>query len=357
MDSLFQEIDIATGELLFQWRASDHFDVSSTKVASMFAGLHVKYPLDFFHINSVEKDDLGNYLISSRHLHSVIYINGTDGEVAWVLGGTLNDFTSDFDFHWQHDARWVSREAKTISLFDNGMAWPQISAPYSRGLLIRADSDNFTATMISSFASLGFARSSSQGSVQVVSTDDAQHVLIGWGSSAIITESSLEGEVLCEMHFGASSLHFWERVKSYRAFKAPANEWDTAQPVAWSPSLQIKGGRCFVSWNGAATVVSWELQGQRRGDQGVEDFETIDLKARRHFEESFELPSAAMDGAPYVNIRVAALDAHDRVLDYSNISSVPAEEPWPWSWSLFPVAVLLCAAMTLGRKILQAKWA
>lgn len=47
-DSIFQEIDLDTGELLFEWRASAHVGLEDTFV-------RVEDNVDFFHINSVEK--------------------------------------------------------------------------------------------------------------------------------------------------------------------------------------------------------------------------------------------------------------------------------------------------------------
>lgn len=55
MDSIFQEIDISTGNLLFLWRATDHIPLSD----SMFDYKeHVKDPnkaWDYYHVNSVQK--------------------------------------------------------------------------------------------------------------------------------------------------------------------------------------------------------------------------------------------------------------------------------------------------------------
>lgn len=51
LDSLFQEIDPRTGELVFQWRASDHYGIED----SVFILMPEPDVLDFFHINSVEK--------------------------------------------------------------------------------------------------------------------------------------------------------------------------------------------------------------------------------------------------------------------------------------------------------------
>jgi hypothetical protein len=56
MDNVVQEIDVATGALKFQWRASDHFSITDTfgYYSSSF-GVGEKTGFDFFHINSVAK--------------------------------------------------------------------------------------------------------------------------------------------------------------------------------------------------------------------------------------------------------------------------------------------------------------
>lgn len=48
LDGVFQEIDIETNEILFQWRASDHVDLADSYYK-------VERKWDFFHINSVQK--------------------------------------------------------------------------------------------------------------------------------------------------------------------------------------------------------------------------------------------------------------------------------------------------------------
>jgi hypothetical protein len=52
-------------------------------------------PWDFYHINTVDKDPAGNYLVSGRLTRSIIYIIGTSGDIIWRLGGKRNDF-------WRH---------------------------------------------------------------------------------------------------------------------------------------------------------------------------------------------------------------------------------------------------------------
>ena len=90
-DCLFQEIDIANNKLLFQWRASDHHALNESYHEIADAGT-LEDPWDFYHINSVQKDALGNYIVSARYPHAISYVNGKNGNIMWRLGGKLNNF-------------------------------------------------------------------------------------------------------------------------------------------------------------------------------------------------------------------------------------------------------------------------
>ena len=320
VDSLFQEVDIATNQLLFEWRASDHFDpATSSKYMNPFGGYSDSNPYDFFHVNSVQKDRNGDYLISSRHLQAVMTISGKTGEVLWVLGGPLNSFNDlsggkATSFKWQHDARWVDEEAGILSLFDNGSAGPIMTdARESQGLLIQVDLDAKTAKLVQSYTSRDGILSASQGSVQVFDSgerfEQEKHVLVGWGSSAAYSEFSISGELLCEVHIAASSLYWLERVKSYRALKT--FEWvgRPRQP----PATLMNGDRIYVSWNGATEVAAWQLEGRKEGADESE-WQIIDIKEKEGFEDSFTVPEEI-----YVAYRVAALDAGGVLLRHSDV--------------------------------------
>ena len=85
-DGLFQEIDIETGELIFEWRASDYYDVEESYYPLDLKGTSpsAQDAYDYFHINSIDKHPNGNYLVSSRYMHTVTCIS-PDGEILWVL--------------------------------------------------------------------------------------------------------------------------------------------------------------------------------------------------------------------------------------------------------------------------------
>ncbi|RYO80252.1 hypothetical protein DL766_007834 [Monosporascus sp. MC13-8B] len=141
LENFFQEVDIETGKLLFEWKASGHVPVSETPGGA----------LDSFHINSVDKDADGNYIISARHTHTVMCIS-PKGETLWALGGKSNTFQdlSDswaVDFTWQHDARL--HDNNTLSIFNNGKSeLKDYVAEYSRGILVGLDTDHMTATLL-----------------------------------------------------------------------------------------------------------------------------------------------------------------------------------------------------------------
>lgn len=347
VNALFQEIEVASGELLFEWRASQHLGHPALQTSS--GGSVADGALDYFHINSVDKDSRGNFLVSMRHLHSVVCVNGDTGELLWTLGGVASDF-EDLSmgrataFRWQHDARWVSETEGIISLFDNGIAHKHRDAPYSQGMMIQLNFTDWTATLLQSYTAQTTIASPSQGDVQILEQPlHADHVFIGWGASAAFTEHALNGDLLCEIHFGASWLFYFERVKSYRAFKTLS--WKGI-PADWDPVARVNGDRAFVSWNGATEVMSWSLEAQHNlnndkqqlsiRDQDFGEVRTITKGA--DFESSFLLPS--MDDS--IVYRIAALDAEGNVLRYSNnfVCEPATFRVWLLSAILFGMSLL-----------------
>ena len=313
-DGMFQEVDIETNELLFQWRAVDHFKPEDTFYFDPFGGYFEEHPFDYYHLNSVEKDSKGNYLVSSRYYHHIIYLDGKTGEVLWGLGGHHTDFVdlSDglaSDFQWQHNARWISEEEGLLSFLDNGVADTlHVDAPYSKGKIVKLDFDNRTVELVQDFISQGRVRAPSQGNFYAVPENN--HVVIGWGAIGAYSEFNMDGNLLCEVHWGAGWLFWWERMKSYRVYRI----FDWVGTPEYPPTARIQGDKLYVSWNGATEVKYWELQGSSRNARGEETFSTIDdVVEKRTFEHAFTLPT----GDVYGRYRVVALDGEKNVLSYS----------------------------------------
>ena len=64
-----QEIDIASGQVLFEWDSLDHVPVTDTFVP--FAGGTKAAPFDYFHINSIAIAPDGDLLISARNTSTI----------------------------------------------------------------------------------------------------------------------------------------------------------------------------------------------------------------------------------------------------------------------------------------------
>ena len=69
-DCWFQEVNITTGELIFNWRAVEHIPLQYSYAAPAGSGTEDN-PWDAYHFNSIDKDADGNYLISARYVHGL----------------------------------------------------------------------------------------------------------------------------------------------------------------------------------------------------------------------------------------------------------------------------------------------
>ncbi|KAF2661778.1 hypothetical protein K491DRAFT_744930 [Lophiostoma macrostomum CBS 122681] len=289
-DSVFQEIDLQTGKASFQWRASQHYDILDSYHDKGNKGNRGN-PWDFFHINSVEKDPCGNYLISARYTSTISYVNGTSGQVIWTLGGKANQFTDlsggrATDFKYQHDARWHDNYT-TITIFNNGAQAPfqEENSKFSSGRKIRIDTEAMTAELVTEFVDSREISSSSQGNMQVL--PNGNHV-VGYGYNGAAVEYSSTGEPLCETHFEALDRFHSGDVQSYRVMKF---NW-TGLPNT-DPALALVNNTVYVSWNGATEVDRWMLEvGETTTALGYEDisWEIVSKTKKAGFETAINLP-------------------------------------------------------------------
>lgn len=159
IEGMFQEINVTTGEVLFEWHSIDHVDLSASYVppgANTVSGdgSNEMDGWDYFHINSVDKSPTtGNYIISARHTSGVYAIDGSDGSVLWTLsyGAENNSFHHEnFNFTFQHDARWLQENDThtVISLFDNGSDDSNHTSTESFGLIISIDHEAEAANLL-----------------------------------------------------------------------------------------------------------------------------------------------------------------------------------------------------------------
>jgi hypothetical protein len=246
LDGTLQEVDIATGKVLWRWSALDHVpvDESTAKVPH-------GQPFDAYHMNSVDEDADGNVLLSMRHTSTLYKIDRRTGDILWRLGGKRSDFkvAPDAAFHFQHDAQWHGPD--TITMFDNGTTNHTKVEPESSGKRIRVDVGRHTVTLDHAYTSPDPLSSSSQGTFQTLSDG---HALIGWGKDPVVSEFAANGDLLFEARFPTIDQ------QSYSAHRA---EW-TGHPTT-KPAVARSGAgdqaELRVSWNGATQVRSWRVLG------------------------------------------------------------------------------------------------
>ncbi|KAJ5689920.1 hypothetical protein N7462_004312 [Penicillium macrosclerotiorum] len=349
LDGVVQEIDIETGGLRFEWRASEHFSVEDTfhglagcqeTDAAAFAGCgnSPTSSFDFFHLNSVEKDQLGNYLVSSRYTHTISGVSGKDGSLLWTLGGKSNQFQdlsangSATSFAWQHHARWYG--SSSITLFDNAVEDNSDTSIESRGLIIDLDIEKRQANVRAEFLHPQKMEAVSLGSMQIL--EGSENIFIGWGHSAAFTEFAPDGSVLCDFHYGPSALNTFGRLKSYRVFRGRWVGYPT-EPI----NVAVNKNAMYVSWNGATEVDRWQLEVQRDDRAG---FDTASQFFKTGFETKIMIPPSLQLGSL---IRIQGLDFEGNVLGSSDVVEIAAQK----EISSFSVNVLI---IFFGAMILAA---
>jgi Arylsulfotransferase (ASST) len=274
-----QEVDIASGRVLFEWHSVDHVALDESYEEPPGES---SIPYDYFHINSIDVDTDGNLLVSARNTHTVYKLDRRTGRIIWRLGGKRSDFAlgPGARFAWQHDARRLPDG--TISLFDNEAA-PQVG-PESRVIVLRLDMRRRRATLVRSYTHSPPLLAVDQGNAQRLPDG---HFLVGWGHQPYVTEFGAAGATLFDLRFGQGS-------DSYRAFRFP---W-LGRPLE-RPAVAVKGRTAYVSWNGATEVAAWRLVGSSSRIQ------------RTGFETAIALPT---NPGP---VEIEALDARGHVLGTS----------------------------------------
>lgn len=378
-DCLFQEIDIKKNELLFQWRASEHHSINES-----FRGVEPDgaedSPYDWYHMNSIQKDGLGNYLVSARYTHTITYINGTTGDIIWILGGRRNSFKDLSDGRatanaWQHDARimplntfpelmnddirangfWEGeitsggRTTQLVSMFDNSADDRHYHDGISRGLLLEVsypavgppvvnnivkthnsgelsarwdepapspEDPAYTVRLVKSYDHPQGIISSSQGSFQVLPN----------------AEKSKDPKVLLGYGFNAvwtefsadgevlCDTHFATKYSWERgdvqSYRVFKHPW-VGHPTE-PPTAVLGDDSIFVSWNGATEVKTWILQHSTESETASETAsEEAWTDVSSVEKRGFETEIEFDEDQAHRYLRVLGLDASGKILGIS----------------------------------------
>ncbi|HEX6024895.1 MAG TPA: arylsulfotransferase family protein [Solirubrobacter sp.] len=232
LQSVVQEIDIATGLVLFEWHSASHIRPSE----SYRPRESPRTPWDYLHLNSVAVDDDGNFILSARSTHAVYKVARDDGKILWRLGGKRSDFRfgRGARFAEQHDAR--PGPNGTLTLFDNG------DGGRSRALTLKLDGRR--ATLVRALTHPERLRSSTQGGMQPLANGNT---FVGWGSQRWFSEYDARGRLIFDGRLARGN-------DNYRAYRGQWAGRPTDRPRA------VRRGRTLrVSWNGATEVAAWQV--------------------------------------------------------------------------------------------------
>ncbi|KAJ5107414.1 hypothetical protein N7456_004089 [Penicillium angulare] len=290
VSSGFQEVNIQTGELIFEWYSFDHVspEYSHLRLKSdgPYSGRSAFDAWGYFLINSIDKDDEGNYLISSRFYSAIFKINGTNGEIIWQLGG-LNG--SDFHipahlkFSFQHDVRLHYRSPdgsiERISFLDNsnGDAQPDhLTSIVSRARYIELDHNAKTVSELWTHVAPDGLIVTSQGNVQLLPNGNS---FTNWGQAGAVTEFSFEGNVLFHAYLDSGPNRF---AQSYRGFRSNWTGISSEDPAVLALRREDGTVSAWVSWNGDTETKTWRFHLQEYPSGLNIDF--LGAQARKRFE-------------------------------------------------------------------------
>ena len=243
-----QEVDVASGELLLNWR-SDKQPIPFSASRRLPTPGDPTTPWDYFHMNSINIDPSdGNLIISSRNLWQVYKVQRQTGKLMWRMGGIGSDFEIDRRAHYAFQHHVTPHANSVYTIFDNEAGPPDV-ASQSRGLVIKVDEKRRKVHFMREYHHDPAVLSDALGSVQPLAGGE---MFIGWGESSWFTQWNARGDVLLDARLPG--------VISYRAFLQP---WEAtpAEPPRFAVE-RVKGRlTVYASWNGATVHRKWRVLG------------------------------------------------------------------------------------------------
>ena len=297
-DSVFQEIDLATGLVRREWHSLDHVALGDSYSSPQEAT--IEWPFDYFHINSIDQLANNETLISSRNTWTLYELNTTTGQIELRVGGKRSEVKAlgGAATAFQHDA--TVQPNGTITVFDNGAA-PKVHSQ-SRAIFVSINQQARTDTLLAQYELPGGLSSGSQGSVQTL---PGGGVFVGWGAQPYFSEYGSAGQLLYEAHWHGS-------YQSYRAYRF---QWTgtPAAPPAIAASAPASNGQVsvYASWNGATEVASWRVL----AGSSPARLEPVATAAKSGFQTTVATPGGV---GPGTYVAVQALSAAGAVLGTSS---------------------------------------
>ncbi len=295
-DTVFQEVDLRTGLVRFEWHALDHVPLADSYSPATPGSPHS--PWDYFHINAVSSHG-PDLLVDSRNTWAAYEVDARSGQVVWRLGGKQSSFAMGPGASpaWQHDAR--EGPNGTITFFDNG-GTPDVHSQ-SRAIVLQLNLQQMTATLVSSFTHQKPLLAASQGDFQPLPGGDWS---VGWGQEPYFSEFSPSGQLLFDAHLPLS----------YQSYTVLKFAWSGAPTRP--PQVAVRAGAhgslvAYASWNGATTVAAWRAL----AGSSAHSLRPLPSQTRTGFETAITIP-----GHPRY-VAVQALGAQGQTLSTSAVSA------------------------------------
>jgi hypothetical protein len=278
VDAVIQEIDIATGLVMFEWHSLGVIGLREGK-GPIPEG---KSPLwDYVHPNSLKLTNDGNLLLSGREVWAAYKIDRSTGKLLARIGGRKSDYkmTGGAQFAWQHDVE--EQPDGSLRIFDNEAA-PKVR-DQTRGLVLSVDQQRKTlATRKAYTHKPDGLLSGTQGNVQALADG---HVFMGWGSQGYFSEFSPSGKMLYDARIARGQ-------DTYRAYRFAFDGTPAGRPAV---AAEDGGRTVYASFNGATRLAAWEVLA---GDS-PSALEPVATANRRGFETRIHVTSTAR----YVAVR------------------------------------------------------
>lgn len=309
LSGVAQEIDIATGDLVFEWdswsRTNPHVHLTQTYQKPGFGdggdGTAAN-PFNYFHINSVSEagDGSGDLLISARNTWTVYRVSRKTGHIVWRLNGKKSSFTMGpgSKFFWQHHVR--AFRGGLLTIFDNG-AMPA-EEQHSRALVLALDTKAMHVSLKNAYFHPGQTYlAGAMGSAQLLRDG---RMFAGWGTEPHFSEFAADGRLILDGDIAKGA-------PSYRAFAADWSGNPKERPAA-AARHRSGGATVYASWNGATKVRTWTVF----AGNTMTSLRAVGSVARAGFETAV----AVRDSGPY--FAVQAHDAKGKALGKSAVVKI-----------------------------------
>lgn len=217
VNGVVQEIDIATGKVLWQWNSADHVPYSASEQPLPSSPSET---WDWFHVNAVHLNTDGDLLIDARNTWAAYDVKPRSGNIEWTLGGKDSSFrpqavagqTLDGAgeiFAWQHDPEALGDGNYTFYDDEATIGAPELS--YSRAVTVHLNQWTKVATLLSSDDQPEGLSATSQGNAQTAADGD---LVVGWGSLPYFSTFDPRGSLVFNAEFPTG-------VNTYRAYLLP----------------------------------------------------------------------------------------------------------------------------------------